>query len=95
MKEWIKCLFSLIEKITQEEDNLIRFLRMIENINNKKVLDVGCGFGRILKELKKEGINARVGKGLRSSSLTILRKGIVVIVFYERTIPYFFTVFTA
>lgn len=58
MKEWIKGIFSRIEKITQEEDNLIRFLRMIENINNKKVLDVGCGFGRILKELKKEGINA-------------------------------------
>jgi len=27
--------------------------------------------------------------------LTILRKGIVVIVVYERAIPYFFTVFTA
>tara|TARA_R110001606_G_scaffold258479_1_gene406244 strand:- start:183 stop:881 length:699 start_codon:yes stop_codon:yes gene_type:complete len=58
MKKIFQKFHNWIFSYNDESMNLIRFLDKIDNKRDLNILDVGCGYGRVLKLLEKEGFSA-------------------------------------
>lgn len=51
-----------------------RYIKHIENYKNKKVLEIGCNKGYLLKTLQENGFNSLYGIDLSQSDLDIAQK---------------------
>jgi len=69
----------------------MRFLKKIQNIEDKKILDMGCGMGEFINILHKKGIECVVGvEGSQNSCDYVSKKGFVCrrVNLEEGTLPF-------